>query len=271
MLRSTFQLSTGIGPRRERNLWESGVVDWREAGSVRGKAGDDLRAGIAAAEHALDSADIERLAALIPTREHWRLFREFSDDAAYIDIETSDDVVGFESISAIGILDRDGVDLFLADRNLAEFPARAARWSMLVSFNGLSFDLPILRRAFPDWTPPACHVDLRHTLARLGAGHDGGLKTIERTLASLHLARPQHLNDLDGFSAGPLFRHGRDGNRTALRRFVEYNLYDVVSLRTLMPYAYNHLAAQTPLTVDKLPVPERGDVLYDISKILLSL
>jgi uncharacterized protein YprB with RNaseH-like and TPR domain len=146
-----------------------------------------------------------------------------------------------------------------------------------VTFNGSSFDVPILRRAFPEWTPPAAHVDLRHALARLG--HEGGLKAIEEALdGELALARPPHLKGIDGWAACGLFRRGRDGDRRAMRLFCEYNLYDVVNLRTLAAYAYNALAAQEIATapalgdhVAPLPVPRRGDVLYDVTKILLGL
>jgi uncharacterized protein YprB with RNaseH-like and TPR domain len=147
---------------------------------------------------------------------------------------------------------------------------------VLVSFNGRAFDVPVLRRAFPDWEPPACHIDLRHVLARLG--HSGGLKSIERRLPGLHLARPAHLDGLHGFDACWLFRRGRNGDRDALRAFAEYNLYDTVNLRTLMAYAYNALVAQETADAPAvrararlLPVPERGDVLYDVSKVLLQL
>ncbi len=33
--------------------------------------------------------------------------------------------------------------------------------------NGLSFDVPVLRRAFRGWRPPAAHVDLRRMIERL--------------------------------------------------------------------------------------------------------
>jgi uncharacterized protein YprB with RNaseH-like and TPR domain len=235
-----------------------------------------LRVALADAGEAYAARDVARLAALLPAGEHWRLFDAFGADAAYLDIETGDDAVGFANISAIGVLDRHGPRLFLGGRDLHCFPERSRDWSMLVTFNGSSFDLPILRRAFPEWQAPLAHVDLRHVLGRLG--HGGGLKAIERELTALHLARPAHLAGIDGWDACGLFRQGREGDRGALRRFAEYNLYDVINLRTLMAYAYNSLleaeARRAPALRSangSVSVPGRGDVLYDVSKLLLAL
>jgi uncharacterized protein YprB with RNaseH-like and TPR domain len=309
MLQSTFQLGPGLGPAREKALWQRGIARWTDywasasdagagastsgvassvaassvaassaAGSRRRKPAFDpaLRAAIDVASDAFAARDIDRLAALLPSGEHWRLFDTFGAAAAYLDIETSDDVVGFAGISAIGVLDRDGPHLLLAGRDLERFPELARGWSMLVNFNGLSFDVPILQRAFPDWQPPGAHVDLRHLLARLG--HRGTLKQLEERLPALHLERPEHLRALEGWGASALFHRGRDGDRAALRRFAEYNLYDAIGLRTLMAFAYNAhaeaLAARSPAlrqSTRYVDVPGRGDVLYDVSKILLSL
>jgi uncharacterized protein YprB with RNaseH-like and TPR domain len=280
MIRSTFQLAAGVGQRREQLLWQAGVVRWQDYESTSGRLARQvdaaLRAAIQAASAALEAGDVEQLAQQLPVAEHWRLFPEFGADAAYLDIETSDDAVGACAISAVGILDRGGPRQLLAGRDLQRFPELARGWSLLVTFNGSSFDVPILRRAFPDWQPPRGHIDLRHVLRRLG--HTGGLKTIERRLPLLHLARPAHLDGLDGGNAGWLFLRGRNGDRSALLRFAEYNLYDVINLRTLMAYAYNAsveaqiarapaLRAQAP----RVSVPGRGDVLYDVSKILMAL
>lgn len=280
MLGSTFQLARGLGPLQERRLWQGGVACWGdyESGRIKlsSRADIALRDAIERARAALAVRDVDALAGLLPAREHWRLFSDFGGDAAYLDIETCDDSVGFAGISAIGICDRHGPSLLLAGRDLERFPELAARWSLLVTFNGRSFDVPILRNAFPDWIPPVAHVDLRHVLARLG--HVGGLKAIERNLPGLHLTRPSRLARFDGSNAGWLFRRGRDGDRRALRSFAEYNLYDVVNLRTLMAFAYNALVAHetehVPLVraqTRTLTVPGRGDVLYDITKILLAL
>jgi uncharacterized protein len=272
MLQSTFQLAPGFGPAREKALWTRGIAQWADY-DARDPV---LRAAIDAAGDAWLARDAERLAALLPSAEHWRLFDAFGSDAAYLDIETSDDVVGFAGISAIGVLDREGPHFLLAGRDLERFPELARGWSMLVTFNGLTFDVPILRRAFPDWQPPGAHVDLRHVLGRLG--QRGTLKQLEERLPALHLERPEHLRALNGWGASGLFHRGRDGDREAMRRFAEYNLYDAIGLRTLMAFAYNGhveaLASRSPIlrqTTRPLSVPGRGDVLYDVSKILLSL
>jgi uncharacterized protein len=281
MLESTFQLASGIGPGREQRLWRAGIARWDDFPAAPGvalsaRADSSLRAAITDAAGALARGDADAVAALLPAGERWRMFPAFGAGALYLDIETGDDDVRFEGISAIGMLDRDGPRLFLAGRDLHLFPEAARDAKMLVTFNGLSFDVPILRRAFPDWRPPTCHVDLRHLLARLG--HEGGLKAIERSraLGRLRLARPAHLAGLGGWDAPWLWRRGRDGDRAALRLFAEYNLYDAINLRTLMAYAYNALvevvdAPAVRAVVPPLDVPGRGDVLYDVSKILLGL
>jgi uncharacterized protein len=280
MLRSTFQLAPGIGPTRERALWRHGVACWSEYGgppsSVLKPIDRALRAAIDAASAALANGNVAAVASFFPSGEHWRLFDTFASGAAYLDIETCDDVVGRAGISAIGVLDRGGPRLFLAGRDLDQFPEKSRDWSLLVTFNGLSFDLPLLRRAFPEWEPPAAHVDLRHALGRLG--HRGTLKQLEEWLPALHLERPEPLRRLNASGASALFHRGRNGDREALRRFAEYNLYDAVNLRTLMAYAYNglleRLCARTPTlrrVTRTLPIPGRGDVLYDVSKILLAL
>jgi uncharacterized protein YprB with RNaseH-like and TPR domain len=279
MLESTFQLASGIGPARERCLWRTGIAVWSDfrqtnGAVLPGRAGQLLRSAIDAAADALARGDADRLGALLPAGEHWRMLPVFGDGALYLDIETGDDDVRFEGISAIGMLDHQGPRLLLGGRDLEFFPEAAYGATILVTFNGLSFDVPILRRAFPEWRPPVCHVDLRHVLRRLG--HGGGLKSIERSLTRLRLARPDHLVGMGGWDASWLWRRGRDGDRAALRLFAEYNLYDVVNLRTLMAYAYNALVDVVDVPTiralaPRLDVPERGDLLYDVSKILLGL
>ena len=94
MIESTFQLAPGLGPVRERQMWRAGVTRWRDLPSASVKLTDTvdraLRTAIDAAGAALAAGDVDGVAELVPTREQWRLFAQFGDGAAYLDIETRD-------------------------------------------------------------------------------------------------------------------------------------------------------------------------------------
>jgi hypothetical protein len=265
VLRRTFQLTSGVGPWRERQLWAQGVLTWDDLEARRspGSALEErLLAAVAAARRALDDGDAGALAAMMPARERWRLLPAFEDDAAYLDIETD----GGDVVTAVAVLDRGGPRVFLRGRDLEAFPEATGAWKLLVTYNGLSFDVPVLRRAFPGWRPPPAHVDLRHLWARLG--HRGGLKLLEEAQG---IGRPPHLAGLSGWDAVVLWRRHLDGDRAALRLLVEYNLHDAVNLRTLAALGYNRIVERLGLPAEPVPVSHRGDWLLDMSRQILAL
>lgn len=266
MIRSTFQLAPGVGPYRERQIWSAGITTWdsfpRHGVAVSPRLDGRLREALAAAADALSAGDADRLASMVPHRERWRLYAAFAADAGFLDIETD----GGDLVTAVGVLDRHGPRVYLRGRDLEAFPEATAGWKVVVTFNGASFDLPILRRAFPGWRPPLAHVDLRHLWWRLG--HQGGLKLLEKETG---VGRPDHLDGVDGWQAVRLWRRHLDGDRGALRLLAEYNLYDAVNLRTLMDLGYNRLVERLSLPAAPVPVSHRGDVLYDVTKRLLEL
>lgn len=266
MIRSTFRLAPGVGAYFESRLWDAGITRWSEfpAGpsAVLSPAVDArLRAAIGQAEAALAAGDAEGLAAMLPRAERWRLYGVFAGDAAFLDVETDG-----EELTCVGVLDATGPRIFLAGRDLERFPEAARSWKLLVTFNGLAFDVPVLRRAFPGFRPPRAHVDLRALWRRLG--HAGGLKLLERETG---VGRPAHLEGLSGQDAVRLWRAHLAGDAAALRLFAEYNLHDAVNLRTLMGLAYNRLVERLRLPADPVPISERGDVRYDMTKLVLAL
>ena len=151
-----------------------------------------------------------------------------------------------DRLTCVGVLDASGPRLFLAGRDLGDFPEAARPWKLLVTFNGLAFDVPVLRRAFPAWRPPLAHVDLCHLWRRLG--HPGGLKLLEQVTG---VGRPAHLVGVSGADACRLWRAWQEtGDADALRLLAEYNLLDAVNLRTLMDLGYNRI-------VERLRLPAR--------------
>ena len=267
MIDATFQLARGVGPHLERTLWARGITRWEAlppppAVALSPRLDGRLRAAVEEARAALAARDAERLALLLPRRERWRLLPAFSEGAAYLDVETDRE----GRLTVVGVLDAAGPRLFVRGRDLEAFPAATRDWKLLVTFNGLSFDVPVLERAFPGWRGPLAHLDLRHLFARLGLG--GGLKWLEQETG---VGRPDHLAGVGGADAVHLWEAHLDGDPGALRRLAEYNAYDVVNLRTLAAIGYNRMVERHRLPAGPLPVPGRGDLLYDLSKALLAL
>lgn len=273
MLQRTFQHIPGVGPFREKELWANGIRTWDdfpEAGTgvaISKKTDDVAREYIARAREALARRDLRTLAQLLPSREHWRLYPEFAQDAMYFDIET--DGREEQAPTVVSLFDSTGLHVFIQGRNMDALPEAMAARRLWVSFNGTCFDAPVLRDYFgADRFPvPEAHIDLRFVTKRLRMS--GGLKEIEDNLG---VGRPPHLKGVNGWDAVLLWRaYKARGDVEALRFLAEYNMYDAFQLRTLMDVTYNRGADDLNQDVPRLPVFDRGDVLYDVSKFLLEL
>jgi len=238
MIERTFQFIPGVGPWRERDLWARGVSDWdafeAASGTILSKAKDPVaRAWIAKARQARMEGDLAALGAMLPGREHWRLYRAFADRAVFFDIET--DGSDEQLPTAVSLFDRDGLHVFVRGQNLSGLPAALAKRSIWVTFNGSCFDVPVLRRHFPRLVSPELHLDLRFIGRRVGLS--GGLKQIE---GEVGVTRPTHLEGLGGLDAVLLWRaYEETGDPALLRVLVEYNLYDAFNLRALMELIFN--------------------------------
>jgi uncharacterized protein len=265
LIERTFQLVKGVGPWREKDIWAKGFSTWeafeRAEEVVASKDIDaDLRRAIPEARGA---QTLEALAALIPEREHWRLYTRFVDQAAFLDLEADGD----EQITVGGVFDREGPATFIRGTTLEQLPERLAKSPMWVTFNGGTFDIPVLKRHFPQLRSPPVHLDLRFLVRRVRL--KGGLKEVEEQLG---LHRPPHLKGIKGFDAIRLWReYQTTKNPDALRILVEYNLYDAINLRSLVEVCITRAAEQLAWDEPYLKPFERGDVLYDVSKLLLTL
>jgi uncharacterized protein len=271
VIERSFQLLPGIGPWRERDLWSRGLLDWKafraapQLSELPAKQAESLGARIAEAEAALAYRDLGHLAELLPTREHWRLYPAFLDEAVFLDIETDGAVNGRPTV--VSLFDRRGLHVFIQGRNLDELPDALRLSRLWVSFNGRCFDVPVLQKQFDDLPEPAVHLDLRFLCHRVGL--QGGLKSVEQTVG---IARPPHLRGVGGLDAVVLWRTWRANDEVAALRFlVEYNLYDAFQLRALADSAYNLAVEQLAFDDERITVWERGDLLYDVNRIVLGL
>ena len=238
MLRNTFLHLPGIGPHRERTLWQRGILDWdgflaaAEAGLLPGRVYRQGAAVLRRCKTAADETDVDFFRWLLPQREMWRLCPEFARRALFLDIETTGLSAWGDEVTVIGGFGGGELSLFVRGVNLEQFPAYVRQFPLLVSFNGSQFDVPFLRVHFPEARLDQAHVDLRFVLASLG--YRGGLKAVER---SLGIGREASIRGVDGFEAVRLWRRHQRGDRAALEKLLLYNLTDVVNLVELLEIA----------------------------------
>jgi len=233
LLEHTFIHIQGIGPKMERAIWERGILTWKDflryPGMILSGPRDrvvrrDLNQSLS------NRSCIDYFCPRLDRAEWWRLFNAFRHRAAYLDIETSGGYEGVEEITVIGLFDGTRVHTFVQGINLESFEIAVAEYDLLITFNGGSFDLPMIRRRFPGITLPVGHIDLRFLLRRLGL--KGGLKHIEQTVG---IAREKGIQGLDGWDAVRLWaQYSQRGDTSALERLIRYNTADIVNLEPLM-------------------------------------
>jgi len=266
MLTNSFIHVPGIGARRERDLWASGIKCWDDClcGNVLDGASPSLtnrlRATIRASTQALQQSDGVYFATRMPPHDSWRLYPEFKNRTVFLDIETTGLSPHFDDITVISLFDGKRPRALIKGRDLKEFPRIIGKYSLIVTYNGATFDLPFLHRKFKRFNRNYAHIDLRYPLARLGL--TGGLKGVERKAG---IRREGMLSAVDGFMAVRLWREHQQGNPTALNTLLRYALEDVVNLPSLMVLAYNRHIKAFPLRVPRLKqtVPPRIKIPFD--------
>ena len=172
---------------------------------------------------------------------------------AFIDTETTGLSGGAGTYAfLIGVGRFDGEDFHLAQffmrdpveeaAQLAALEEFMAPCEALVTFNGKSFDIPLLHTRFVShgWRPPfknSAHVDLLHLARRLWSE-----RLPSRTLGNLEvqiLGASRSEQDVPGWMIPSLyFQYLRSGDARPLKSVFYHNAMDVVSMAAL----FNHMA-----------------------------
>ncbi len=245
MLRNSFVFLPKVRLATEQKIWSQGVRDWNDfldAKKVKGFSAARKEAAhgkIKEFKRELLDENLNYLSKNIPLGEQWRLYDTFRDEAVFLDIETNGYYGG---ITVIGLYDGNDTKTFVRGYNLDKVLLERAleKYKMVVTFNGASFDLPVIERFF-GLRIRKPHVDLRHVCAKIGL--HGGLKSIERQLG---IHRAEEVAGVAGSDAVYLweqFRATKDPDY--LNLLLKYNEEDIVNLKPLADYAVRELWRRT--------------------------
>ncbi|MAF34868.1 exonuclease [Candidatus Woesearchaeota archaeon] len=244
MIKNTFLFLEGIGREKERKLWQQGIHEWNDfmdAPSIQGlhptrKQAFDVQ--LQQAKDKLWAGNMDYFFDKLPLAEHWRLWEHCKDEAVFLDIETGER----EGITVVGLYDGRDCKTFIRGQTLDKktLLAELNKYAVLVSFNGTSFDIPVLQRYFGiTLTHP--HIDLRTVCGRVGL--KGGLKEIEKRLG---ITRRKEVENLRGGHADQLWNMWQaSGDKEWLDRLVMYNEEDVLNLETLAQKVIPQLTSKT--------------------------
>lgn len=224
----------------------------------------ELRELIENSRSRLEERDASYFNKCLPARERWRLYAEFRERAAFLDIETTGLSPQFSYITLVGILDAEGYTAFVYDENLADLREALEKYDLIVTFNGAAFDLPYIEHHFGEVFKHVAHLDLRFPLKRIGYG--GGLKSIETQAG---VGRPSELGVLNGYDAVLLWKLWLNGDEDARDTLIRYNAEDVASLPALAELVYNRLCEKLPVGSGNIEPLHRHDIdlPYDVSAI----
>lgn len=228
MLHQTFLHLPRVREPTEQKLWQRGINSWEHFLQQ-----ERIKGFSQAKKTECDSILIRSKQALhegnsnfflnLPSTSHWRLWPHFKDEAIFVDIETN----WRQDITVLGIYDGRTVKQFIKGKNLTKQNVKEhLQGKLIVTYNGASFDLPVIRRYFGDVMKPTPHFDTRHLARRLG--YTGGLKALEQQIG---LARPEQVQGMSGQDALHLWdRYRTSGDEEHLQLLLQYNEEDIVNL-----------------------------------------
>lgn len=239
MITNSFIFLDRVSHALEQGFWRAGITDWdafigaEKVPGLSPKRKHYFSRRLAEARTHLDMHDSAYFAERFPKSEAWRMYDHFSDDCLFLDIETSG---CYGDITVVGMYDGSEVITLVKNRNLDKESLQRiiSGYRMLVTFNGLPFDVPVINRCFNRVVHSIPHLDLRFPLMKIG--FTGGLKKIEKELG---IVRSRDAEGMSGEDAVHLWHdYAMTGSTDALNLLVEYNTADVVNLKPIADFVF---------------------------------
>jgi len=251
MLTNSFVFAPGLNEDMERAIWARGVTTWQTLRKHPGEAAEaigetraqKLVSAVNEASEALERKDAAWFRDRWPEKEYWRLWNGWctAEEVALVDIETTGRTPGYDQITVIGLSDGSAERAFVADRPQADdevlerFPEAIKPYKLLVTFNGVGFDVPFIEKHFrqQNFHFEQPHIDLLWPARSLGLS--GGLKDMEKQIG---IERSGDIAEMRGNEAITLWGAWKRGDRSAYDKLVTYCKADCTNLRDFAAHVY---------------------------------
>ncbi len=234
MIDKAFLHFRGVGKKNLEKLEIAGFDNWSKVLEKKDeipfteKFSEKFYKEVEESSLALERDDISFFAKKLAPPDKWRVLEKYFDNITFLDIET-DGLDYHSGISLIVCLHKGTLHKFLRNENLDDFLDLLPEVKLLSTFNGSSFDLPVIQNFFRIGEIPCAHIDLRWVCYHLG--YKGGLKLIENKIG---IERPSDLKGVDGFEAVILWDNwNRYKDEESKKRLIRYCSADVISLKLL--------------------------------------
>jgi uncharacterized protein len=245
MLTNSFVHIPGVGPKMERKLWKQGILSWKDfmTDYLRMELPEALKEQgleiIEESESCIARFNPEFFDRRLPRSENWRLYGNFENETAFVDIETNGGF-GYDAITVIGVYDGKEYRHFVREQNLLDAAEELLKYKLIVTYNGQNFDMPIIYDMFPSIKRRHLHLDVMYPLRRLG--YRGGLKKVEEALG---ITRSHRTKGMNGWDAVRLWQeYYNSGKESSIELLLKYNCEDCKHLKPLAEFAYNTLKKQ---------------------------
>jgi uncharacterized protein YprB with RNaseH-like and TPR domain len=245
MIESSFCFLPGVGSLTERRFWRQGLLTWPDflstpavdrIGPAR-KARYDAQVAKAIVQYA--EGDSRYFGVIVPPSDQWRLYEWLRPRTVYLDIETD----SFGRITVVGLYAHGRMTSFVRGESLdgRRLGEALRQYDLLVTFNGTTFDLPMLIGQYPGLPLDQPHKDLCLLGRRLG--YRGGLKAVERQVG---INRPEMLKGMNGDDAVRCWNRWRhSGDEAARALLLRYNEADCVNLVMVADVFYRLMVQST--------------------------
>ncbi len=235
MLYHTFKHLRGIGKKKEKYFWNSGIFDWHDFEKKIGiqltlfKNAEGNSSNILSDSYiALLDENTDFFAKRLSSQDYYRIALNFLSKTLFLDIETTGLSKYYDHITLVGWSINDVYKLYVKGADLTKLITAISEAKVIVTFNGTLFDLPFLKQEIANLKFPLTHIDLRFLCKRLG--FKGGQKKIEQDLG---IQRPLPLKYITGENAPLLWHKYCQGDLDALKLLTYYNYADIEGMKKI--------------------------------------